>query len=703
MKIFKLGTLLLSAITLLACVDINGANSSKSKTVKPGGTLLMKAVEIKRIKDVFATGQGADYKVLAWIVGVAEKKLELPVEFPVRGGQHNQWYQCTKCEAALKTITPTKHQCTVCGKIYSGFPYDDYVFAKIHNRNFNKMLYCAKAYVITGDEKFAEFVKKILVGYAERYKKYPHHSNRTPAGVKKRSRAGAHIYEQTLNEAVISAAKIGPAYDMVANSKVFTAQDKKFIKDNLILPMLRNMDKNKAGKSNWQSWHNAAMITLGIAFEVPEWVDKGINAPKGGFRSQMKTSITADGLWYEGSMGYHYYALSALVYAAQATEGTDIDLWHSPELIKMLKVPMLYAMPDGTQPRFNDSVKSRPKFNSAVGEAAWAALKDPQLIPILPNRRSWDSVRYGRDLGKFAGKKKQQLTSTLLEDSGHAILRRAGAKGLVAAFSFAPYHGFHSHFDIMSFVFFGYGKELGVDPGRATSQAYRLPIHKFWYKGTVSHNTVLVDFKPQQGAKTSKLLFFENSANYVATAAETSSAYPGVTQTRLLVLANDYLLVIDLMVAKIPSIFSWIYHNEGEKIATDIEMKSTNIARLGSGFDYIRDAQSGTAEKLAQFKFSDAKVDVSLSVAAQGKLKLLTGNGPKGKVTERVPLAIVSNAGKRRKMIFAAVIEPVKNGEQPKVKSVNLQEKAGTVIVKVIHENGTDTFKYDGKKGFIVK
>jgi Alginate lyase len=389
MKIFKLHVLLwLIAVTLLSEVVTAGVNLPKA-----GGMFFMKKAEVKRIKDVWAKGQGNDYKVLARIVRIAKRASGVPIEFPVRGGQHNQWYQCSKCEAALKMLTPTQHKCTVCGKIYSGFPYDDYIFAKIHNRNFNNMLFCAKAYIITGDRKFAEFVKQVLLGYAERYKKYPHHNNRTPIEAKY-SKYGAHIYEQTLNEAQISSAKIGPAYDMVRNSKTFTSQDKKFIKDNLILPMLRNIDKHKSGKSNWQSWHNAAMISLGMAFEEPEWVDKGINNPKNGFRYQMKVSITDDGLWYEGSMGYHYYALSALAYAAQSVENTDIDLWHSPELIKMLKVPALYAMPDGTQPRFNDSVKSRPRLNPAIGEPAWAILKDPQLIPLLSGYDSWESIRY---------------------------------------------------------------------------------------------------------------------------------------------------------------------------------------------------------------------------------------------------------------------------------------------------------------------
>ena len=59
------------------------------------------------------------------------------------------------------------------------------------------------------------------------------------------------------------------------------------------------------------------------------------------------------------------------------------------------------------------------------------------------------------------------LQSQVFAGAGHAILRTQGPAGLTAAFTFGPYGGFHGHFDKLSFVFFGHGQELGVDPGRA--------------------------------------------------------------------------------------------------------------------------------------------------------------------------------------------------------------------------------------------
>jgi len=86
----------------------------------------------------------------------------------------------------------------------------------------------------------------------------------------------------------------------------------------------------------------------------------------------------------------------------------------------------------------------------------------------------------------------------VFEDAGHAILRTRGPAQLTAALTFGPYGGFHGHYDKLSFVFFGFGRELAVDPGRARSQAYRLPIHRNWYKATIAHNAVLVDGKSQK-------------------------------------------------------------------------------------------------------------------------------------------------------------------------------------------------------------
>ncbi|NLX98961.1 MAG: hypothetical protein GXY83_22680, partial [Rhodopirellula sp.] len=81
--------------------------------------------------------------------------------------------------------------------------------------------------------------------------------NTSAASRNSKSTSGGHLFEQTLNEASTLADSIAPAYDLIHDAKVLSADDHRAIRQSLILPMLENIAKYQAGKSNWQTWHNA--------------------------------------------------------------------------------------------------------------------------------------------------------------------------------------------------------------------------------------------------------------------------------------------------------------------------------------------------------------------------------------------------------------------------------------------------------------
>jgi hypothetical protein len=168
----------------------------------------------------------------------------------------------------------------------------------------------------------------------------------------------------------------------------------------------------------------------------------------------------------------------------------------------------------------------------------------------------------------------------VFEDAGHAILRTRGEAGLTAALTFGPYGGFHGHLDKLSFVLCGFSEELGVDPGRARSQAYRLPIHSRWYKATLAHNSVLVDGQSQKPAA-GKLLQFESGDDYALAAASCAEAYPGVSHTRWLVLTPTHLLGIDRLQSEKEHRFDWLYHNQGRAVTCTVARGPCGPAALG--------------------------------------------------------------------------------------------------------------------------
>lgn len=641
------------------------------------------AEELQRLRQAWQ-GKGKEHEAVAARVRAGDRAIKEPLVFPPRGGQHNQWYQCETCQIGLKTVDPTHHRCPKCGQVYTGHPYDDVVFSRQHGQNLSRMNAAAWAYAITGEAKYAAFARSVLLGYAERYRAYPYHTNSRRLEEKKETGSGGHLFEQSLNEASAMATEIAPAYDLVFNAPCLAPADHAAIRDGLILPMLRNIDRVKCGEGNWQSWHNAAMLLGGAVLKDRSWIDKAIDDPRNGFRFQMGVSVTSDGMWYENSWAYHFYTLSSMTAIAEGARHLGIDLWSDRRLRSMYLASARYVMPDGSLPRLGDDPGVGSGAISGALEFAWHACHDPAMAPYLSSTPTWDSVMLGRKTGE---KEKEPVPqSLLLPGAGHAILRQSGPAGLVALLSFGPYGGYHGHLDKLSFVFFGYDAELGVDSGRAASQAYRLPIHRNWYKASLGHNLVLVDRKSQAPAS-GTLELFDAAGPVSAALARCDAAYPGISQRRLLVLFPEYLLVLDLLASDQDHRYDWIYHNRGTEAKTSLPLEKAAPDPAFPGREYILNARQGQVEGPVRVQFPDKKLTTHLTLAGAPGTMLLLGDGPLGSVDQRVPVAIATRQGKQAS--FAAVLEPVA-GTPPTVSDVKLSEQTGTWTVEITRPGGND-------------
>ena len=688
---------------LLAAVCLGAARPSPSETERnvrlSGRThpyLACTIAERRRLQQAYR-GQGPEHRVVAAYVDNAEAFLDEPLVFPPRGGQHNQWYQCDHCETALRTLDPTHHQCPKCQKVYTGHPYDDVIFSRQHSRNLGRMETAAWAYVISGRREFADYAAGVLLGYAKRYRQYPYHSASLETKSSWGRKAGGHLYEQTLTEASALATRIGPAYDLIHDSGALSQAQHEQVRAGLLLPMLENIGRNRAGKSNWQTWHNAAMLWGGALVQDPTWVTRAIADERNGFHYQMDVSVSKEGMWYENSWGYHFYTLRALVIMAETARRLDLNLWGHERLETMFTLGMYYTMADGSLPRFGDDVHSSVRGVSSLFEPAYQAYKDRRMLAVLRDRPGFQSVLLGRSPGTQASL--PVLKSVVFEAAGHAILRSDGEAGLTAAMTFGPYGGFHGHYDKLSFVLFGFGRELGVDPGRARSQAYRLPIHRDWYKATISHNTVLVDGKSQQPA-TGKLDFFEHHDDYAAVAARCDQACPGVSHQRLLVMTGQYLLVLDELSSDKDRRFDWLYHNRGTHVLCDAATDSIDPGDEFAGAQYVRQAKRGRTGEMVEVVFGGPDVSTRLLMAGEAATVVTVGDGVGASVDDRVPLVMVTRRGQN--VHFAAVLEPLRAGQQPSVEAVRLTESGQGRQVEIVRDGRTDRIRVSTDGGLAV-
>ncbi|MBL8992448.1 MAG: heparinase II/III family protein, partial [Spirochaetia bacterium] len=351
---------------------------------------------------------------------------------------------------------------------------------------------------------------------------------------------------------------------------------------------------------------------------------------------------------------------------------------------KMFFLPASYAMPDGLLPRFGDDPGTSARSYGPTMEAAYNAYLDPVLLRLLPQTNQWSSVFYGRNPEQAAGDLPEK--SELFRDSGHAILRAGGEKKLTSVFKFSRYGGFHDHFDKLSFVFYGCGAELGVDPGRAKSQAYNLPIHTDWYKATLGHNAVLVNQKPQ-AAGDGELSLFAEVNGFALTEARLTAGFQAVSQRRLLFQSPEYLLVLDRLEAldDAPRTFDWVYHGTGESF--DIQGLSTGAGwKDYPGMEYVQDIRTGESSAGVRGTFTSTKAVTHLLMDAQSPTQILAGNGPLSSVNERVPLIIARRTG--RSQIFLAALEPTPNGASPDLTALAWKKSGDDLVLEVTRKNG---------------
>jgi len=255
-------------------------------------------------------------------------------------------------------------------------------------------------------------------------------------------------------------------------------------------------------------------------------------------------------------------------------------------------------------------------------------------------------------------------------------------------------------------------RELGYDPGRARSQAYRLPVHRNWYRATTSHNTVLVDGSSQEGVEGTSELFIQAfgkslskrgmgdsphaSPELSAAAAYTNKAYEGILHRRLLVLRPEFLVVVDILTATDGKRhkFDWMYHNRGDSISSDVAHRADE-APEGQGFEYIEEVRRGAADALIRATVFIDEDRVEVTVNGNPGSEVLVGTGVGESIMDRVPLMFVTRSGQEAR--FAATIEPVVGDGTLQIEDVAFldHETNGYLIRIRMQDGGEEVYAYD--------
>lgn len=536
------------------------------------------------------------------------------------------------------------------------------------------------AYRFTNREHYAKEAAQLLIAFADRYQSWPLHDN-----YGKPTANGGKAYSQTLDES-IWLINLAWSYDLVRGSGALDANAKAHIENDLLRASYRTVSKAAKGPTNnIQSWINAAIAAVGFTLHEPALIHQAIDGPIG-FRYQMRHFVT-EGFWVEGTFGYHFYALRALVATAQMAKCNGIDLWNQePALLSMFDGPMGIVLPNGLLPSFNDSNTVHLYQQDYLYEQAYAASRDSRYLPIM-----W---RYGRNnreallFGVPRTPKPAQLTlkSEVFAKAGFAALRN-NVNDLTVIVKFGPHGGAHGHYDKLSFILYSQGRIMGIDPG---TQLYGLPLHHLWDSMTIAHNTVSVDDQ-RQAAATGRLISWQADPNWTAITMDAGPVYEGVSFERSLVLTPNYCMIADHVSSSTAHAVDWIYHNAGTlEIAKAAFTERVTDLPLKNGYGLLKDvwASKDTGQLDARFvdtveEQADEKPDsnspaatvrsqnlsqadpaddptgtavMEITIPADTGEKLMRGEAPGQNLKKPVPFIMVRKQG--ADVRFTAVLSP---------------------------------------------
>ncbi|WP_413283570.1 heparinase II/III family protein [Vibrio sp. MA40-2] len=416
----------------------------------------------------------------------------------------NHYYFCPEHGVRLEwdRNNDKQHRCPIDGKIFTGEPYDGAWWRWLNGLNSKACNDLGLLWHLTGDNRYLEKVKEILLSYADVYPSYEEHG-----GIPYNNPGKAN--SQTLCEANCHI-DFARGYDFV--KQALSEDEQVHIEQDLLREGAEFMMQYRTPQlHNHEMKIGSTIGVIGLLLNDERLIDFALNAEYG-LRYQMEHGLIGEGMWFEGSVHYHYYALQALMGFELMARRTNHTLKSHPNFYKLLSYPLQLIMLDGHFPLINDNVFGQEVLNqSYLFEYAYSEFNDPLFGRALKNiyqnisRDNLDALLYGvEQLPEHL----EPLDAQPLHSPGVGITTMVDkVRNNMLLVKHTPFGGEHDHYDRLGILLFRHGHQLLPDLGTC---GYGAELHYSYYKNTATHNVLAVGQKNQPPAKPKVLTYQQN-------------------------------------------------------------------------------------------------------------------------------------------------------------------------------------------------
>ena len=409
-----------------------------------------------------------------------------------------------------------------------------------HKRMMPGLRSLGRAYLLTGDKKYAHKAVVMLHRVAEVYPAMDH-AEQSRYGQMSKARGiyyGGKVVNKIWETGLVR--NVAEAYDCVwetidgdeAAQQRFGktgGQIRAFIEANFLEDAI---DAVLGGKIRGNfGMHQSALVSLATVRQFGQterWFDELLDRSTSdggalGLEYALYNMITRDGFPAENGPGYNFIWVSKIAEYGELLDRMGRDVFALPRTKRLFDAVLDQVVIGACTPSIGDS------------GTVWGGIVGQQAATYQAAYRRYGDARYARWLDSFGatGEKgfasfeslmqpiiaapstqpasvpRERLPSRVMDGYGQAILNNAD--NTVGLSLFYGWRAGHGHFDRMNIDVFAAGAPLTPDLGYPDAMNDYVKGIYTWSKNTISHNTVTVDGSRQQANEPGTVKLFADS------------------------------------------------------------------------------------------------------------------------------------------------------------------------------------------------
>ena len=612
------------------------------------------------------------------------------------------------------------------------------VTSQRHEKNGSEMQLAGFLFQVTGEKRYADFIKNLLERYADLYPtlgKHPASKGITPG----------RLFWQPLNECVWLS-RVSQAYDCIYDS--LTPEERARYEKNIFRPMVKFITedcKREFDKiHNHGTWAVTPVGMIGYVMGDETIVKKALYGSKmdgsAGYLRQLDELFSPDGYYCEGPY-YSRYALIPFFLFATVIQNNQPEskiFERRDALLRKAIYALIQQTYNGAYFPINDAMKEMSFYNLgtvfALDHTYSQYGQDARLLPIarLQDHVSLDASGLAVAAALAATPNPPEFPYASLEfidgadgqGGGLGILRSGnGSNSSLALMKYTSFGMDHGHYDKLALLYYNQGREILPDYGAARfvniEQKFGgryLKENDTFARQSIAHNTVTVDershylgsYATAKSEHSDRQFFDAHDPDFQIMSATDTTAVPGVAMQRTIAMIRDTRLehpvVVDVfrLNSEQPHRYDYPFYFLGHFMDVNVKLTTHDKERhpLGDadGYQHLWLEAEGQAAGPVAFTWLAGGLYYTITTAADDSTHVLFtrigANDPEFNLRNEPAFMLRQDA---KLHVFASVIEPHGRWDGMRESTSGGESKLQSVQVLASTDEGT-VVRITGKK-----